>query len=360
MSKNSKVSREERIKRAEKKKKIRLMSVIAAVLILLLILFRFTFPVGWAKLFRINPLANDPAFVSIDGFDVSGDEFARFALQERDYYVKNFGDVSIGLMADRLVNFRDSVMVSIRYNYAFMKWAYDEGITEESVDDATVDEYISNVRDAYGSDEEFEKYLCSNYSDPAAFEQLTRRNLMIAMLEDKIYSGQSAVGDVTGKDCAAFYDEKNCVTVQQIVIPYISGNNKDISEKRAMGDEALRKVVGGTPFENVMAEHNAADSGCLPEGNIYFSDGITPDEFLDKAEGLEVGGVSGLFVAGDNFYILKRVDATDAMKTEQLRGAVLDKLASEHIQAITVAQDVKYSKRYKMVDDTNLVNPFYK
>ena len=338
------------------RKKARLTVIIAVLIAALFLFLRFVTPVVFARLFGIDPLAGDKAFVTVDGYGISGREFAEFALQERDYFKNGYGDVKLGLGMEKFLNFRDAVMESVRYNYAFVKWAADEGISDSDLDPAAVEENIREIRDSYPSEEEYLAAMAESYMDEDLFEKKVRFNMVLSELEERIYSGKSVLGDVSEEDISDFYDDNGCVSALQIVIPFDSSDEDDQVEKYDTANEALKELASGTDFEMVMEKYNPDDS--YAQGTVFVNDGNTPEEFIEKIDGMEVGDISGVFIAGSNYYILKRIEPTQEMKQDQLRGAVYNKRVMEYAQSITDAQKVVYSARFRMLDETNLKDPF--
>jgi len=246
-------------------------------------------------------------------------------------------------------------------NKLLEKYASENGI---SVVDKEIEIELQNIKDSYGTEDEFNQYLKDNNLD----EDFLKVWLKDQILGSKIYE-KITEGIASNEEEAKKYYEENLETVfknpEQVKVSHILVRFGENDTNQKTKEEALEKIKAaqqelqdGESFEDVAKRFSEDENSNTNGGELgYFAKGQLVDDFEETAFKLTVGEVSDIVETSYGFHIIKVTDKTEESITpfDEVKDKIIDYLTSnlknekwqEFILGLKENAEIKYSKDFQ-------------
>lgn len=292
----------------------------------------------------------DLIMCTIDGMDISFDEFRFYYFYNLNTYLNTYGVTEAELRDNQVAynQFLYQVIEAIKSDLITDKLAADNGLELDDDDRAEIENNMQNAKANYESEEVFFQNLQRSYMTEEVFEQMFVRIQIYNKVMDTLFSHN-------GKFATSYDDFRELIQDPEvyareihIMIPPYSQVELDesaaegyddmtlaqkISAKgdvyyamdddakaaarekaKAVAEEALKRALDGEDFYKLVEEYGW-DIGLDGSGETGYymkfdNTGGYPEELLDATFSLKSGEVYGEIVENDTYgyFIIKRLD----------------------------------------------------
>ncbi|WP_168735777.1 peptidylprolyl isomerase [Cohnella fermenti] len=230
-----------------------------------------------------------------------------------DELIKQSGEASIGSQLDQVMM------------YKVIKLEAEK--TGKEVNEADIDAYILNIREANGitSDEQFESALASSGMTVESFREQVLPQLELRLVFEKRLAP-------TEDDLKAYFEENkdSYGEEEQVQASHILLSTKEEAEA------VLKQLKEGADFAT-LAQEKSIDTGSAASGGDlgYFGKGVMNEQFETAAFALKKGEISDVVESPNGFHIIKLVDHKDAVTAsyddvkDQVKNDYLDSKINE-------------------------------
>jgi peptidyl-prolyl cis-trans isomerase C len=186
--------------------------------------------------------------------------------------------------------------------------------------EAKVEEQLKRMKEAAGSDAQFQERLKSANLDEAKLrEEITKQNTMLALI-DHHYAAEVALepgaAEKFYQDNPQSFDQKEMVMARHILVLAREGSSKEeISAAKKKAEDARKEIVAGKKFEEV-ALAISEDPGSKNRGGTLppFGRGQMVPPFEKMAFDSPVNKLSPVFQTNFGFHFLEVLDKRGARK----------------------------------------------
>ena len=271
-----------------------------------------------------SPIIKRKNVMTVNGHDVSSDEFEYFLSNEILDYVYYYGG---DYFADQnnFAGILDYVSQEITFYYAFLDWAAENGYTVTDEIRETVRTTMEENKAEFDSPEQYEDYLKSIY---ATEDIIFKTECMFQCLNgyyDHLLDPDNGPYAASAASLAEDPELFNIYGAKHILV--LTEERTD-EEALAIAEDILRQLDEGADFDELMNEYSE-DTGLeyYPDG-YTFQEGEFVDEFYNATKELEIGQRSGLVRTDYGYHIILRIepdrDEAVAMIIEKLYGTEVD------------------------------------
>lgn len=249
------------------------------------------------------------------GFDVLYEELRYVTLTYKDLFAATYGE-GIWDTPESAEQYREELEETVwrvmLNNYAVLSTCLAHGMTTDSMkSDAienAVDEQVQEVIDQYGGKKAFREALDELYMT----EHFLRFCLRVAQLENELLYILTDDLGLIENSTDAFLDwmeDGNSVYVQHIYIRNDVGDNQEAN--RATAEDIRRQLLDGADIADFVGKKVNED---LENTTPYF---LVRDVYTQKMEDAafalrNVGDVSEVIDTGDGYYVMVRLDYSEA------------------------------------------------
>lgn len=205
------------------------------------------------------------------------------------------------------------------------------------VTDSQVEDEIDNMKNEFGSDEEFESMVQQQFGDEEALKDL----VYVGMLQEAAISEDM---DITDEDLKEYYDQKNTeVKAQHILV-----------DDEETANEVKKKLDDGEKFEDLVAEYSTDEASAESDGDLgYFSAGDMIPEFEEVAFSMESGDISDPVQSQFGYHIIKVNDVREKEESIGDFDELKDELKSELVLQQANQEDIQ-AKLQELIKDSNV------
>ena len=253
------------------------------------------------------------AFLVFDGKEIGFDEFRYYYLNYKNMYLAENKDhfEKEGTEED----LKQEILNCLRDSFAIRALAEKHKVSLTKEEKAAVQSEIEKTIEAEGGSENFEKMLAESFMTKDLYTYMMEYSALYLKLFNTLYAegGKEAWSD------QEFYEyyRKHYLAVQQIFIPYESGETKENHPETAKtAQDIYQKAKDGEEFwpliEKFGKDENMLD---YPDG-YYFTKGQAEDALYQASQALEIGGISEPIAAESGLYIIKRMELKELRMKE--------------------------------------------
>lgn len=325
-----------------RKKKGRLAIRIGAALLLLAVVAGVVLPLYNPG----SPIKSRKKVMTVNGHDISADEFEYFLSGEIVNYVYIYGGNTFADPAGMsdLLNY---VTQEISFYYTFMDWAEESGygITQEQKDEVRAK--LDESKNSFETEEEYQEYLRSIY---ATEEVLYDTECMFQCLNtfyDHLNDPENGPYAESAKSLAEDPERFNIYGAKHILFMFEEEDRTD-EETKALAEDVLKRIRDGESFDDLMAQYSE-DPGLASYPDGYtFTTGEMVDEFYNATAALSIGETSDLVESTYGYHIIRRVepDRDEAVQkiVTTLYGADIDsRVAAAKVTTSRGFDQIKYT-----------------
>lgn len=267
---------------------------------------------------------------------------------------------------DQLKAVEKQIIDYIIVNKLMEKYGAENNI---SVLEKEIDVELGVIKDSYGSEADFQKYLTSNNIS----EDFLRVWLKDQILGSKIFESITKGITVSDEEVQKYYDENKetvFITPEQIEVSHILVKFGENDTTQKTKEEALEKIKtaqekieNGDSFEDIANRYSEDENTNTSGGALgYFSRGELVAEFEDAAYKLNIGEISDIVETTYGFHIIKVTDKKPESITpfvevrDQIKEYLLKELQSgkweEFILDLKDKSEITYSDAFNPDADT--------
>ena len=243
-------------------------------------------------------------FLFFQDKEIEFDEFRYYYLNLRDQYLKEDENYFDSQEAEKALKEEALDVLKTAWGARFL--AEKHKVKLNSKDKKSVREDIEKTIEFYGGKEEFQKQLEASYMTMDLYHYMMEYSALYLKLFNTLYEDG---GDFAWSDEEFYkYYKEHYVAVQQIFIPYKSGESKEnYSATLKEANEIYDKAAGGEDFWQLIEKYGK-DQNMLsfPDG-YYFTKGQAEDVLYEKTLELKEGQISQPTPGETGLYILKRM-----------------------------------------------------
>lgn len=272
-----------------------------------------------------------PYVMKINGNEISLDEY-------RYYYLNLKGKMDGGDDSYWTDNteaeekLKQTVLDTIKSDYAVKVLAANNSISLEDKDYASVSSQLTSFKESYETEDAYQAMLSSSYMTESLCQSFLENSTLSSKVGTTLLAedGKYQITEDEMREILA----TDYVRASHILI-YFDTDGTDTQKKLA--EEALKRAKAGEDFDSLVAEYGQ-DSGMTDNTDgYYFTYGEMVTEFEEAAFALEVGEVSEIVESQYGYHIIKRLPMEESYIEENM-----ESLMSGYRSA-------QYNKEYKQV-----------
>ncbi len=291
----------------------------------------------------------DYTMMTIDGIDVSFDEFRFYYFYNLDSYKQNYGITEDALRENQVAYnmFLEDVVRAIKQEFVTDKLARDHGIELDDEDRQVIENNMQNAKSNYANDEEFQKDMQRAHLTEEIYEKMFTRAQTYNKVMETLFANDGEYATSHEDFLKMVQDPEQYAHEIHIMIPFYSqaelddsaaegyddltlsqkigvrseaysalddaGKEEAKTKAKAVADEALARAVAGEDF-NKLVEEYGWDIGLEDPTNGYYMKkdniGGYPEDLLTETFALKPGEVSDKLVENDTYgyFIVKRLE----------------------------------------------------
>lgn len=333
---------------------------------------------------------DDLIICTIDGKDIDFATFRYYYYYTISLYTKNYG-VTLDEIASTEGGFEslmNDTITQLKWEYATLKLAEDNGITLDDDDNKQIEEYISNAKSQCATDEEFQQTLKDSYMTEDMFKNMLELSQLYQKVTDTLFTNGGKYATSKEDFLKIVQDTDEYARVVHVLIPYqcqaeitdedtkssydsMSLDDKLSAKKTAfyalsddeqtklkesakqLAEQVLEKAENGDDFSELIKEYGW-DPGMesSPDGYYINTNTNFVDEYMDAAYKLKENEISGL-VESDSYgwFIIKRLPVDMDYVNEHIDDLISDydspkvnQVYNETIKDMTVEYGEYYDK----------------
>lgn len=307
---------------------------------------------------------------TIDGKDVSLEEFRYYFLSSKTYYEQMFSSMSGGENgapadpwadnAEMVEMVKEQALQSVVNERVTRAYAKENNIELSIEDKKAIDDNVKSAIDQLGGRPQFKAALEEQFMT----EKFYRSMLESQLLQQKIQTTLIGPGGrlAPSEEEVKTYFSENYLHAKHILISTQGITDEaEIAKKKETADKALERAKAGENFDALVTEYGE-DPGMQqsPDG-YYFPEGQMVAEFYEGAKALAENGVSELVQSDFGWHIIQRLPiAPDYYETNKatLESEITANLAgpklSAELQAKMEAAVIEKAPEYESINMTNL------
>ncbi len=240
-----------------------------------------------------------------DGKAVEFDEFRYYYLNYKNMYLEE--DPSYFEKEGNEEKLKKEILTILLDNSAVREVAKENGITLTKSDKKAVQEEISKTIDYYQGETAFEDSLKASFMTMDLYTYVMEYSSLYLKLFNALFED----GKKYAWDDETFYDyyKEHYVAVQEIFLPYESGENKDkhpLTLEKAK--EIYDKAMGGEDFWGLVEKYGKDENMLSSPDGYYFTEGQAEDTLYQASAALKIDGISEPVPGESGLYIIKRMD----------------------------------------------------
>lgn len=235
-----------------------------------------------------------------------------------------------------------------------VKYAQDEGIVDETKIQEKVDEEFENMKEVFGSEEEFATAIVnSRFKD----EEDYKNKLKISLIIEELVQKETNNLKVSSSEIKKYYEENSDKFLKDpgADVYHIFLNDE------AMAEKVLEELESGEDFGELAKiysqDGSASVGGYL--GYQEFENSQLVKEFMDEVKDMEEGEVRGPVKTQFGYHIIKVENINDEEWTEELdrvSKSIEETLKADKINDVLNSLVEKAKEKYKVkIFDENIV-----
>ena len=290
----------------------------------------------------------DYVMCTIDGIDITFDEFRFYYYYTLNSYTTNYGITADSLKEneDTFKQFMDDVILCIKQELVTQKLAQDNDIELDDDDKKTIDSQLENVKSNYESEEAYQNDLKQGYLTEDVYYTMLERAQIYSKVVDTLFKNDGKYATKKDDFLKIVKDTDQYCREIHVMIPYYSQVDLDdstadsfdsmtLSQKasakqsaysaldedgqaaakekaKKVADEVLEKAKNGDDFEKLVEEYGW-DVGLEDTTNGYYfeKDNTSgyPEELVDAVFKLKEKQVCDKVVENTTYgyFIIKRL-----------------------------------------------------
>ena len=287
--------------------------------------------------------------MTVDGIDISFDEFRFYYFYNLDSYKQNYGVTEDALRDNQVAynSFLSEVVRAIKQELVTDKLAAEHGIVLDDEDQQVVDNNMQNAKANYDSEEEFQKDMQRAHLTEEIYKKMFVRAQTYNKVMSTLFANDGEFATSHDDFLKMIQDPEQYAHEVHIMIPFYSQAELDdstaegydeltLSQKigaksaaysalddeaketakakaKEVAEEALERAKNGEDF-NKLVEEYGWDIGLEDPTKGYYmkkdNTGGYPEDLLDAAFSLKPGEVADTLVENDTFgyFIVKRIE----------------------------------------------------
>lgn len=290
-----------------------------------------------------------PYVIKVDGHEISLEEY-------RFYYMHTKADMDGGDEtywddAENEAKLKESVLSTIKHDYAISKTAANNNIALTDEDQESVSSTFTSAKENLGSEEAFLNALNESYLTEDMYKQFVENNVLYNSLYNHLAAtdGKYAITEDEMRELV----KTDYVHAKHILISYDS-DGSDTNKQKAI--TAQSRAIDGEDFDSLVEEYSE-DSG-MPEEGYYFTYGEMVAPFEEAAFALAENEVSEIVESDYGYHIIKRLPIDEEYindNIDSLMASYRQAQVSKEIMATAEELPVEYGDQYENISTKTLL-----
>ena len=286
-------------------------------------------------------------FLFFNGRAIEFDEFRYYYLNLRDQYLSEDENYFETEGAEETL--KEEALSVLKTAWGARLLAEKYKIKLQNKEKISVKKDIEKTIDSYSEKEEFIKELESSFMTMDLYEYMMEYSALYLKLFNTLYKdgGKFAWSD---KEFYQYYEE-NYLAIQQIFIPYKSGEDKENHPNTLKeAEEICSQAKDGKDFWQLIEKHGKDENMLSYPDGYYFTKGQAEDVLYDAALSLKVGEISSPVAGETGLYILKRMELKK-LRMDQNKETTLFGYTDSFGEFHAGAYDEEFQKKFQKTAD---------